>query len=57
MKIMKIDEIAASYDRAKVSIGAGPRWHSGPQVADLRPSKFMKTYEILRKHMKSMKIL
>ena len=34
MKIMKIDEIAASQDRAKVSIGATGRSLGSPQPAD-----------------------
>ena len=44
MKIMKIYEIAASWDRVKVSIGARPRWHSR---ANLGPVKLMKSHELL----------
>ena len=45
IKIMKIDEIAASWDRAKVSIGARPRPHRAQQVANIRPLS-VKSHEI-----------
>jgi len=45
MKSMKIDEIAASQDRVKVSKGAGPRPHRPPQAADPGPLKSMKSHD------------
>ncbi len=43
-KSMKMEEIAARWYRAKVSMGPGPRWHSRP---NLGPVKFMKSHELL----------
>ena len=37
-KSEKINKIAASWNRAKVSLGAGPRCHRGPQVANQQPA-------------------
>ena len=51
MKSMKIDEKTTSWDRAKVSIGAGPRCHKGPQAAKLSVPRIQTS-----EHMKSMKI-
>ena len=49
MKIMKIYEIAASWDRVKVSIGAGPRQQTLPSSSKPR------TPEINAKQLKSIK--
>ena len=66
MKIMKIDEIAASWDRAKVSIGAGPRCHRRPQAATrcqtsdpgtpAKTTEIHEIHEISWNHMKSHEI-
>jgi hypothetical protein len=44
-KSMKIHKIATSWNRAKVSSGAGPRRHRGPQPANFRPLESMKSQE------------
>ena len=54
-KLMKIDEIAASWDRAKVSIGAG-RSIPGERSLSFIPLKSMESHEILWKALKLMKI-
>jgi hypothetical protein len=61
VKPWKIDEIAATWDRVKVSKGAGPRWHSaakaptGFSTPDARnPWNLMKSHET-KKSWKSMK--
>jgi hypothetical protein len=42
---MKINKITASWNRAKVSLGAGPRRHRGPQPANFRPLESLKSHE------------
>ena len=56
LKSVKIDEIAATWDRAKVSSGAGLRFNSLTNRGPRNPWKSVKSHEIIRKHMKSMKI-
>ena len=43
---MKIDEIAVSYDRAKVSIGATARALGSPQAAKLSLPEINEIHEI-----------
>jgi uncharacterized membrane protein (DUF485 family) len=42
---MKINKIAASWNQAEVSLGAGPRRHRGPQPANFRPLESLKSHE------------
>ena len=53
---MKINEMAASWNRVKVSLGASLRPQRPPQAANLGPLNSMETHEILANCCKSMKI-
>ena len=56
MKSMKIYEIAASWDRAKVSIGAGPRCNRGQLVLKHPTPEIHGIHENTMKSMKSHEI-
>ena len=53
MESLEIDKLTTSWDRAKVSRGAGTQMVQA-RFPNIRPLKAMKSHEIIGKHLQSM---